>query len=80
MVDANVTVPSNSGRAAAAVDDAQLLEGTRRLGREEGIFAAPEAGALVAAAEQLLESGQITKGDRAALFLTGTGVKYGECF
>jgi len=65
---------------AVAVSDDELLEGCRKLARSEGIFTAPEAGALVAASEKLVAVGTIAKDDRTVLFLTGTGLKYLECF
>ena len=69
-----------SGGTAVAVSDADLLEGTRRVAREEGLFFAPEAGALVAALEVLLARGELRRDERVVLFNTGTGLKYPECF
>jgi len=43
-----------SGGTALAVSDAELIEATRELARCEGIFAAPETGALVAAMRKTL--------------------------
>ena len=43
-----------SGGSAIAVSDERLLAGTQRLARSEGFFAAPEAGAGVAALEDLV--------------------------
>ncbi|MGH7557817.1 MAG: threonine synthase [Gemmatimonadota bacterium] len=65
-----------SGGTAIAVTDAQLLEGARRLAREEGILAGPEAGAAVAALPSLVERGAIARDDRVVLFVTGHGLKY----
>ncbi len=62
--------------AAVAVDDAAMLDGVRRLGRTEGIFAAPEGGATVAALERLLASGVVRRDERVVLFNTGGGHKY----
>ncbi|HUP00105.1 MAG TPA: threonine synthase [Gemmatimonadota bacterium] len=65
-----------SGGAAVAVSDEALLDAARRMAREEGIFASPEAGAAVAALPGLLESRAIATGDRVILFVTGHGGKY----
>ena len=73
-------VLKESDGTAVAVSDDALLAGTRRLAAAEGIFPAPEAGALVAAAERLRKSGWIAGDDHVVLFNTGTGLKYPECF
>jgi len=69
-----------SSGTAVAVDDAALLAGARRLARAEGVFAAPEAGALVAALDELSASGFLAGSERVVLFDTGTGIKYLDCF
>lgn len=61
---------------ALAVTDEALLDGARRLAREEGILASPEAGATVAALPVLLDRGVIEAGDRVVCFVTGHGLKY----
>ena len=50
------------------------------LGKSEGVFAAPEAGATVAALKNLLENGQIQKDEQIVLFITGSGIKYMDVF
>jgi threonine synthase len=65
-----------SGGAAVVVTDEELLEGARRLAREEGILAGPEAGAAVAALPRLLDRGVVAHDDRVVLFITGHGLKY----
>ncbi|HWC05774.1 MAG TPA: pyridoxal-phosphate dependent enzyme, partial [Gemmatimonadota bacterium] len=65
-----------SGGTAVAVTDDELLEGARRLAREEGILAGPEAGAAVAALPGLLEREVVVRDDRIVLFVTGHGLKY----
>lgn len=65
---------------AIAINDADLVAGSRRIGATEGIFAAPEGGALVAALEQLIASSWIQPEEEVVLFDTGTGLKYLECF
>jgi threonine synthase len=68
----------DSGGTATAVTDAQLLWGTLLLARLEGICAAPEAGAAVAAAARLRREGFLTEDSETVLFLTGSGYKYPE--
>ncbi len=65
-----------SGGSALAVTDEELLEAQRRLAREEGILAAPEGAATLAALEKLAARGEVQAGERAVLFNTGSGLKY----
>ena len=68
----------DSGGTAVAVDDAQMLAGMRELGASEGIGAAPEGGATLAALRLLLHRGTIRHTDRVVLFNTGGALKYLE--
>ena len=65
-----------SGGTALTVSDAGILESVRELGSAEGIFAAPEAGACVAALRRLLERGEVDREERVVLMITGSGLKY----
>jgi threonine synthase len=65
-----------SGGTALAVSEADLLEAQRRLGRMEGIFAAPEGAATLAALEVLVRQGWVSRDERIVLFNTGSGLKY----
>lgn len=69
-----------SNGTAVAVSDEELLRGSLELAEAEGIFPAPEGGALVAALKKLLDSGGIKPGEATVLFNTGTGLKYAEVF
>lgn len=62
--------------AAVAVSDEAITRAQRRLAALEGIFAAPEGAATLAALEQLLQQGWIQPGERVILFNTGSGLKY----
>ena len=66
----------DTGGTAVAVEDGEILEATRWLARDEGLYAAPEAGATVAAAAQLARKGWIRPHESVALFITGDGFKY----
>ena len=73
------SIRDSDGYAQAVTDDA-LLKGVTTLGKTEGIFAAPEAGATVAALEILLTNGQIKRDEKIVLFITGSGIKYVDIF
>jgi len=61
---------------ALAVSENALLAGTRALARHEGLFVAPEGGALWAALLQLKEQGWIQPHEHVLLLNTGSGQKY----
>ncbi len=65
-----------SGGTAVAVSDADMLRYARIMGRQTGIFPAPEGAACLAAQVALLESGWLRPDERVVLFNTGTGLKY----
>ncbi len=65
-----------SGGAAVAVGDDEIRAAMGELGRAEGIFAAPEAAATLAALSKLSRTGFIRPDERVVLFLTGSGLKY----
>ena len=65
-----------SGGGAVAVTDQALTRAADQMQRREGIDAAPEGGAALAAAMELLRSGVIRKSDRVVLFNTGAGWLY----
>jgi threonine synthase len=65
-----------SGGVALAVSDDEILDATRHWAKIEGIFAAPEGAASLAAYRKLLASGFFTEQDSVVLFNTGSGLKY----
>ena len=67
-----------SGGTAVAVSDGDMIDGMLQLGRTEGISAAPEGGATVAAARQLITNGTIAASESVVLFNTGGALKYLE--
>ncbi len=69
-----------SGGTAIAVSDDEILDAGVKLASEEGIYAAPEGAACVAALEKLLASGFLKSSDRIVLYNTGTGLKYPEAY
>jgi len=69
------TVRESDG-IALSVSDQAMADAQGRLGRLEGIFAAPEGGAAMAAVEELVRRAWIAKEDRVVVFNTGSGLKY----
>jgi len=69
-----------SGGTAIAVSDEALVDAGIRLATEEGIFAAPEGAACIAAAERLLAEGFLRSSDRMVIYNTGSGLKYLEAY
>ena len=65
-----------SGGTALAVTDQEMVAAMRDLGRYEGISAAPEGGAALAAIRSLVAGGSIRSTDRVVLFNTGGALKY----
>ncbi|HUQ49195.1 MAG TPA: threonine synthase [Terriglobales bacterium] len=67
-----------SGGTAIAVSDDEMMKCLKEWSEDEGIFAAPEGAASLAAYKRLLGSGFIKPSDQVVLFNTGTGLKYLE--
>ena len=65
-----------SGGGAVAVSDEALTAAARELQTAEGIDAAPEGGAALAAAVELKRRGAMQPSDRVVLFNTGAGWLY----
>jgi threonine synthase len=64
-----------SGGWAAAVSDAEIVDGIRLLAETTGIFGETAAGVTVAAARALTQSGRLTPDDEVVLCITGNGLK-----
>ena len=69
-----------SGGTDIAVSDDDMLDWGVHLASDEGIYAAPEGAACVAALEKLLASGFLKRTDRIVLYNTGSGLKYPEAY
>jgi threonine synthase len=69
-----------SGGTAVAVEDREMLDAGLQLAATEGLFAAPEGAACVAALPKLLASGFLNKNERILIFNTGMGLKYVEAY
>ncbi len=66
----------DSRGTAVAVSDQAILQAQRRMAEQEGVFAAPEGAATLAALEKLVQSGWVRADERILLFNTGSGLKY----
>ncbi|MBI3977243.1 MAG: threonine synthase [Chloroflexi bacterium] len=64
-----------SGGAAAAVPDDEIVEGMRLLARTEGIFAETAGGVTVACLKRLVEAGTIHPDELTVAYITGNGYK-----
>ncbi len=70
----------NSGGTAISISDEEMLDAGVLLAEKEGIFAAPEGGACVAAVRHLLKSGFLKKDEKVVIYNTGSGLKYLEAY
>jgi len=65
-----------SGGVAVAVSDDEIMDALRHWASVEGIFAAPEGAAALAAYRKLRNKGFFAPEDTVILFNTGSGLKY----
>jgi threonine synthase len=65
-----------SDGCAIAVSDEEMIVCVREIGSTEGIFAAPEGGAVLAALKTMLNDGRVDRSEQVVLFNTGSGHKY----
>jgi threonine synthase len=72
-------IRASRGEAVAATDD-QLMNACREIAGSEGILAAPEGGAGLAAIRTLVGGGKIAADETVVLFNTGSGYKYLEAW
>jgi len=65
-----------SNGTAVAVSDEAILEAQKKLAILEGIFAAPEGAACMAALEKLINDKWVQPDEKIVIFNTGSGLKY----
>src|SRR5437588_1950799 len=65
-----------SGGIALTVTDEEIMDALREWARVEGVFAAPEGAASLAAYRKLRANGFLSEIDQVVLFNTGSGLKY----
>jgi threonine synthase len=66
----------DSQGTAVAVDDEEIQVAQSELARQEGIFAAPEGAATLAALHHLVKINWLKSHERIVLYNTGSGLKY----
>ena len=64
--------------SAAAVTDAEVVEGIKLLAETEGLFAETAGGTTVAALKRLVEAGDVRPDELTVAFITGAGPKTQE--
>jgi threonine synthase len=69
-----------SGGTAISISDSEMIDAALLLAKCEGIFAAPEGGACIAAVRHLLRSGFLDANEKIAVYNTGSGLKYLEAY
>jgi threonine synthase len=69
-----------SAGVALAVTDDEIMDALKRWAEVEGIFAAPEGAAALAAYRKLRANEFFSAEDKVVLFNTGTGLKYLDTF
>lgn len=67
-----------SGGMALAISEEEMVEGTKEICQQEGIFVAPEGGAIWAATKKLLHQGWIKPEEHVLLLNTGSCQKYAD--
>lgn len=65
-----------SGGAAYALADEQILHDMRELAALDGVFACPEGAAAYGALKLMVEEGRVGPDERVVVFNTGAGIKY----
>jgi len=65
-----------SNGTAIAVSDEALMHAQKTLASKEGIFAAPEGAACLAALEELVKQNWVKPDEKIVIFNTGSGLKY----
>jgi threonine synthase len=70
-----LTAVTQTNGSFIKVDDEEILAAIPALAQATGVFAEPAAAAVYAGLLQAVQSGQIGKGDRVLLLVTGNGLK-----
>ncbi|HDM26738.1 MAG TPA: threonine synthase [Candidatus Bathyarchaeota archaeon] len=73
--DAGLQAIRETGGAAIAVSDEEILQAQQLLAFMEGIFAEPSGVVGLAALARMVDEGVVDAGDRVVVLITGTGLK-----
>jgi threonine synthase len=71
-----LNVLKESGGRPVAVSEEDILRSQKEVGRNEGLFIAPEGAALFVALRQMVASGEVRANEKILLLNTGCGYKY----
>jgi len=71
-------VLSESQGFALSVSEDELLDGVKMFARKEGLFVAPEGGALLPAMQKAIANGWVSPDETILLLNTGSAYKYAE--
>jgi threonine synthase len=69
-----------SGGTSVSVSDEEMLDAALLLAECEGLFAAPETGACVAALRSLFDNSFLKRDEKVVVLSTGSGLKYLEAY
>jgi len=69
---------ADTGGAAAAVSDDEVVEGMKLLAETEGVFAETAGGTTIAALKRFVEDGTVRPDELTVAFITGGGLKTQE--
>jgi threonine synthase len=69
---------AETGGAASAVSDQEIVDGMKLLAETEGLLAETAGGTTIAALKRLVENGSILPEERTVAFITGAGPKTQE--
>lgn len=69
-----------TGGCAISVTDEEMIEGVSLMGRQEGLFLCPEAGACIAGLEHLKRHNLIHSKEHIVMLGSGSGLKYKDIF
>jgi threonine synthase len=71
-------VMQQTGGAAVAVSDDEVVEGIKLLAENEGVFAETAGGVVIAGLRQLVKEGRVRPDEVVVAFVTGAGLKTQE--
>ena len=71
-----LTVLKESGGRPISVEEQEIVNAQKEVGRTEGVFIAPEGAALFVGLKQMIASGEIRTNEKVLLLNTGSGYKY----
>jgi threonine synthase len=71
-----LNVLKESGGKPMSVSESAIVEAQKEVGKNEGVFVAPEGAALFVALRRMIESNEIRSNEKVLLLNTGSGYKY----